>query len=214
MIRNKVLEEMKRQIEKLGYRCEPAIDKNQYAHIYYGDEKRCILFENGALSTNGFSDISVAVSSVKEYMDAYEKAEELKAEGLREGYRKLLEYNGYVLAMKEMDNGKDFEFVTWQYSFDGKAVNIGRYFNDYKNAKENMAFRSGLVDLSKMFSETELKLIHTSLVNYVGLNSNMDYKHEKAIGSILEKIGVIVPEIQRHEELENLDLVSDDGLEL
>lgn len=205
---------MKRQIEKLGYRCESAHDENQYIHIYYNQEKRCILFKNGALSTNGFGDISETVTSVKEYMDAYEKAEDLRAEGLREGYRKLLEYNGYVLAMKEMDNGKDFEFVTWQYSYDGKAVNIGRYFTDYQAAKENMVIRSGLIDQSKMFSETDLKLIHTSLVNYVGLTSNLDYKHERAIGSILEKIGAIVPEIQKHEQLENLDLASDDGLEL
>ena len=214
MTRNKMLEEMKRQIEKLGYRCEPAINENHYAHIYYGEEKKCTLFENGALSTNGFRDIYETVTSVKEYMDAYEKAEALRAEGLREGYRKLLEYNGYVLAMKEMNNDKDFEFVTWQYSYDGKAVNIGRYFTDYQAAKENMAIRSGLIDQSKMFSETDLKLIHTSLVNYVGLTSNLDYKHERAIGSILEKIGAIVPEIQKHEQLENLDLASDDGLEL
>ena len=65
-----------------------------------------------------------------------------------------------------------------------------------------------------MFGETDLKLIHSSLVNYVGLNGNLNYKDEKAIGSILEKIELIVPEILRREKLEDLEIVSDDGIEL
>jgi len=48
----------------------------------------------------------------------------------------------------------------------------------------------------------------------VGLNGNLNYKDEKAIGSILEKIELIVPEILRHEKLEDLEMVADDGIEL
>jgi hypothetical protein len=51
-------------------------------------------------------------------------------------------------------------------------------------------------------------------VNYVGLNGDLDFKDEKAIGSILEKIEQLIPEILRHLKLEELQLVDDDGLEL
>lgn len=65
-----------------------------------------------------------------------------------------------------------------------------------------------------IFSETELKLIYTNLIGYVGLNPNIDYKGEKAIGAVLDKIEGLVPEIKRHENYEKLKLVEDDGLEL
>jgi len=163
-------------------------------------------------STN--CSINSTVENVKEYIVAYEKAEELELEGLRTGYRKIIEHNNYILAMKEMGQGNGYEFVTWMYSYDKKGVTIGRYFNDYESAKENMAIRSGLIDRNKMFNETELKLIHTNLINYVALNPNIEYRIEEAIGSVLDKIENIIPEILARDELEELELVDDDGLEL
>jgi hypothetical protein len=181
----KVVNEFVRNIEELGYRIELSGTPNHYGYIYDGQKELCTLFVN---------------------------AEELKAEGLRDGYKQLMDYNGYVLAMSETFNG--YEFMSWQYSYDGKAVNLGRYFNDYESAKENMAIRCGLIDRSKMFTETEMKLIYTNLINYVGLDPNIKYKNEKAIGMVLDKIEGIVPEIVNHDKYEELELVSDDELEL
>jgi hypothetical protein len=65
-----------------------------------------------------------------------------------------------------------------------------------------------------IFNEIEMKLIYTNLIGYVGLNSNIDYKTEKAIGAVLDKIESIVPEIKRHEDYEKLELVEDNGLKL
>lgn len=149
---------------------------------------------------------------MRNLMELYDRLEPLNVNGLREGYRKILDYNGHVLAMKKMFDG--FEFVTWQYTYDGNAVTLGHYFIDLYAAKEDFAKRSGLISSQRLFGETDLKLIHTSLVNYVGLNGDLDFKDEKAIGSILEKIEQLIPEILRHEKLEELELVDDDGLEL
>lgn len=142
----------------------------------------------------------------------YEKAQPLKAEGLRDGYKKLLEYEAIVLAMRKIND--TYEFVTWLYTYDGEGITLGRYFTDLKAAEEDFAIRAGLINANRLFAETDLKLIHSSLVGYVGLNGNLSYKDEKAIGSILEKIELLVPEILRHNKLEDLELVSDDGLEL
>jgi hypothetical protein len=59
-----------------------------------------------------------------------------------------------------------------------------------------------------------MKLIYTNLISYVGLDTDIEYKNEKAIGSVLDKIENIVPEIVRHEKYEELELASDDELEL
>lgn len=212
--RNKVVNEFVKQIEKLGYRIELSDNPNHHGHIYDGENEMCILFKNAELSTNGYFDITRILNNVKEYITAFENADDLKAEGLRDGYKKLIDYNGYVLAMCEIKSTKEYEFVSWQYSYDGKAVNLGHYFTDYQRAKEDMAIRCGLIDRSKMFTETEMKLIYANLISYVGLDPNIDYKNEKAIGSVLDKIENIVPGIVRHEKYEELELVEDDELEL
>ena len=142
----------------------------------------------------------------------YEKAQPLKAEGLRDGYKKLLDYDGIVLAMRKIHDA--YEFVTWLYTHDGEGVTLGHYFTDLNAAEEDFAIRTGLINANRLFAETDLKLIHASLVGYVGLNGNLSYTDEKSIGSILEKIELLVPEILRHNNLEDLELVSDDGLEL
>jgi len=145
-------------------------------------------------------------------IELYNQLKPLKADGLIEGYRKILEHDGHVLAMGKMQEG--FEFVTWRYTYDVNSVTLGHYFTSLEAAKEDFAKRSGLINADRMFGETDLKLIHSSLVNYVGLNGNLNYKDEKAIGSILEKIELLVPEILRHEKLEDLEMVADDGIEL
>jgi hypothetical protein len=210
----KSLDEIIRQLSKAGFECKPTEEKDQYCHIYEGDIKICILFENGGINTNANADVFHIVETTKEYLNQYEQGEELEAKGLKAGYRKLNEYNGFVLAMREIPSIKEYEFVTWQYSPDGQSVNLGRYMTDYTAAKEDFAIRAGLIDSNKLFTETQLKLIFSSLVNYVGLNENIDYRTEKSIGRILERINTIIPEIQHHEELEDQELVEEDGLEL
>lgn len=209
----KRINEFIRCIRERGYDLvENEID-GQVGEIHRDGESLCILFENGELSTNAYRELSLLNRDVKEYLKAFENAESLEANGLIDGYKKLLEFNGYVFAMRETKY-QEFEFVTWHYSPDGKAVNIGRYFNDYESAKENMALRSGMLDESKIFSETDLKLIRSSLIAYVALDENLDHLKEKAIGRILDQIEIIVPEIVNHQKYEDNDLVSDDGLEL
>ena len=92
---------------------------------------------------------------VLDYCTAYEKSSELKADGLSEKYRCLAEFGGTVLAAKHTEYG--FEFVTWDRTYDGKAVCQGKYFEDYAAAKENFATRSGLIDKDKLFGTDELE---------------------------------------------------------
>lgn len=210
----KQLDEIVRQIQKLGYDCRQAMEKGQYCHIYKGEERLCILFDDGGVNTNAHSDIFNTVRRTKEYLSNFDDADVLRASGLKALYRKLLEFNDYVLAMREMESINEYEFVTWQYSPNRQAVNYGHYFSDYEAAKEDFSERAGLSDRYKKFTESQLKVIHSSLVSLVGISQNIDYQTEKAIGTVLEKIGDIIPEIKQHEVLEDEGMVPEDGLEM
>ena len=84
-----------------------------------------------------------------------------------------MEFNGTVLAAKHTEYG--FEFVTWDRTFDGKAVCQGKYFEDYAAAKENFAVRSGLVDKDKMFSTEELESIR-KCINFTAMyNDDLNF---------------------------------------
>jgi len=210
----KKLDEIIRQVSLLGYDWQKVEDEGQYCQFFKGNKMLCILFENGGINTNAYPDIFKAVRNTKEYLSNFENANNLDVSGVSPGYKKLLEYNDTVLAMREMQSVNEYEFVTWQYSPDRKSVNYGHYFCDYEAAKEDFSERAGLTDRYKKFSETQLKVIHSSLVSLVGLSSNIDYQQEKAIGTILEKIGDIVPEIKQHELLEDAGVAPEDGLEM
>ena len=57
---------------------------------------------------------------VKEYMSAIERAPLLKATALDEEFRLLSEFNGAVLAGREIQYG--YQFVTWERDFDETGV--------------------------------------------------------------------------------------------
>lgn len=208
------LDEIVRQIRILGYDCRLLEEVGQHCHVFKDDEHLCILFDNGLINTNAHSDIFYTVRSTKEYLENFDNADALKISELKDGYRKLIEFNDCVLAMRELKSISEYEFVTWQYTPNKDAVNYGHYFTDYESAKEDFSERAGLTDAYKKFSESQLKVIHGGLVSLVGLNPGMDYEAEKAIGRILEKIGAIIPAINEHEKLEDEGLVTDDGMEL
>lgn len=129
------------------------VSENKDCLTVFSDGKEAArIFDNGMISapdgTSGdaYFEIKKIAGTVSEYCTAYEKAAPLKAEDLSGNYRCLSEFNGTVLAAK-YNNEYGFEFVTWDRTFDGKAVCQGKYFEDYAAAKENFATRSGLIDV-------------------------------------------------------------------
>lgn len=135
---------------------------------------------------------------VLDYCTAYEKSSELKADGLSEKYRCLAEFNGTVLAAK-YNAEYGFEFVTWDRTFDGKAVCQGNYYTDYATAKENFAVRSGLVDKDKMFSTEELESIR-KCINFTAMyNDDLNFDDCDFLIKISEKISENIPDRQQNE---------------
>lgn len=152
---------------------------------------------------------------LKEIIKLFDKAQDFKANGLQDGYKKLLEYDGIVLAVKRHENRipeDEFEFVTWQRSTDG-GVCWGHYTTDYNSAKEDFAKRCGLIPKGKMFDESELLLIHSGLIK-AGTFPDLDHATRKGIGQIIEKIEGLELEALKEFLFEDELMEADNSLEL
>ena len=134
---------------------------------------------------------------VLDYCTAYEKAEPLIADGLSEKYHCLAEFGGTVLAAKHTEYG--FEFVTWDRTYDGKAVCQGNYFEDYDAAKENFATRSGLIDKDKLFGMEELERIGKCVDFTMRHNGDLNFDDCECLKKLNEKISESFPEQQQSE---------------
>ena len=108
----------------------------------------------------------------------------------------------FVFAAKQTTDSS-FQFATWRYTYDRGGVTNGNYFIDYESAKTDFGVRTGMIDKSKLFSETELKGLHGYLENYLQSETNLTYDDERAINSLIEKIEDIVPNISRNISEEN-----------
>lgn len=95
-------------------------------------------------------------AQVHEYTTAIEAAPRLKAEGLHENFCLLSEFNGLVLAGREMEGGLGYEFATWWYTYDRTGVTQGNYHYDYDAAKLDFACRAGLVEKNRQFTDEQL----------------------------------------------------------
>ena len=158
-----------------------------------------VLYSNGDFSEVGkdaFYALYHLNREVLDYCTAYEKSSELKTDGLSEKYCCLAEFNGTVLAAKYNEE-YGFEFVTWDRTYDGKAVCQGKYFEDYAAAKENFATRSGLIDMDKLFTMEELERIGKCVDFTMRHNDNLNFDDCECLKKLNEKILESLPEQQQ-----------------
>ena len=94
-----------------------------------------------------------------EYMAILETAPLLKASGLDGDYRILADFGGTVLAGTPGKYG--VQFVTWDWDYDRTGVSHGHYFmENYDEAKQDFATRSGLIQKEQLFSPEQLTEIY------------------------------------------------------
>jgi hypothetical protein len=203
--KERFFKEIKRRLNELGFKTEkvkPEHD-NDYISIQASDKEIGAVYEDGGINLDRryesfFNPLNRITNEVTEYIKAYCNADELDSKGLLKGYKKLLEFNNYVLAMKQMNN-ESYEFVTWMKGVN-EGVVYGHYFTDYQNGKEDIAQRCGLINTQKMLSEVELKLIYANLVHFIKDTPDISFDNEKALGKVLNKIETIIPEIKDRQE--------------
>jgi hypothetical protein len=156
--------------------------------------KEDVATEAAADALEKATDIAVTVA---EYMKLMENASPLIAHSLDESYKLLADYNGIVLAGHDANNGYGVQFVTWEWSYDRKAVGTGHYTSHhYAAAKEDFAVRSGLVDKQKLFSPEQLTEMYRCMAEVRNsINENLTYEQERELERIQEQIADIVPDL-------------------
>ncbi len=94
-----------------------------------------------------------------------------------------------------------FEYVLCTYRNDENKNPIQRqYFYNKDAAFESFATRSGLIDEKRLFSETDLKIIHAGLVKMRTIDSDMTQDDLNSVERLVDKIEDIIPELQKKEK--------------
>jgi len=212
----KFLELLREALKRQGYDCmqdggEIKVNKNGFpvADVLGSGEYR--IYRN-TVSDHDYYQIRSVYESLSEAFNLYERGEPLTIENMSH-FHKLCEFGNHVIAARLMGYGY-MEYVTWQQDSERTRVDIGHYFSDYESCKEDFAVRCGLIDRNKLFDETEMKLIRQGLVHLGANFPDLTYEQNTLLGKVVEKIEMLVPEIQEHEELERDELVPDDELSL
>jgi len=182
-------------------------ESSGYISVFSDGKEAAKIFGNGMISApdntsnDAYFEIKKIAGAVSEYCAAYEKSAPLAADGLSEKYRCLAEFNGTVLAAKYNDEF-GFEFVTWDRTYDEKAVCQGKYFENYAAAKENFATRFGLIDKDKLFSTEELERIGKCVNFTMRHNGDLKFDDCEFLEKISEKISENIPEQTQSDEPE------------
>ena len=117
-----------------------------------------------------------------------------KTEQMQNGWYKLSEYNNVTLAARQ-HHLFGYVFNTYFTNPAGEAE-TRRVFYNREFAGQDFAMRSGLIDEKALFSETELKIIHSDLVKMSVLDNNVSNDDRISVGRIVEKIEDIMPELR------------------
>ena len=94
----------------------------------------------------------------------------------------------------------EMTFVTWDRTFDGKAVCQGNYHSDYIAAKEDFATRSGLVDSDRLFGVDDLKYMRKCVAFTLENDDSLDFGQEKELSELKEKLDDLIPSQSENQE--------------
>lgn len=196
-------------IEKKGFSISPPSSPDYVADLYYRDKPIAFYGKQDAIIKNPFVEvdeklidrlqslarttaIGCGICSDKPYDDSLAAKEQ-------GGVVKINEHNGVVLACK---HHPIFDYVLSTYRKDaehGNAAIQRQYFYNRDAAFENFALRSGLVDEKKLFSETELKILHAGLVKMRTVDNDLDAEDLNSVAALIDRIEDIVPELSKKE---------------
>lgn len=196
-------------LEKKGFSIQPPSSPDYVADIYHRDRQIAFYAKHDAIIKNPFVEvdeklldklqslakttaIACGICSDKPYDEAIAAKEQ-------NGVVRINEHNGVVLACKQHPI---FDYVLSTYRKDTENANAAiqrQYFYNKDAAFENFALRSGLVDEKKLFSETDLKILHAGLVKMRTMDKDLDQEDLNSVAALIDKIEDIVPELGKKE---------------
>lgn len=167
-------------------------------NVYIADQKEFCVNDAGFVEQDNSNEdnsehyyevndsLKSAAELVREYVNAMSQAPDLNVPNLSQPYKLLAQYGNIVLAGKVLKSGS-FEFVTWRQSNNG--VEHGNYFgNKYREAKEDFATRSGLVNEYKLFSNEEYVEMYRCVCDTIEGGYELSDNHREMLENLCRKI--------------------------
>ena len=198
-------------LSKRGFQVKPSTSADYIADIYHKDRLVAFYTRSDRIERNPFLDVKESIldtlndtarsCALRAGICVDRPYDPEKTEKFPDGSYKLSEYGDVVLTCKE-HHLFDYIFATYRLAPDWRGPDeSGRrmqreVFYNKAEALQNFATRSGLVHENLLFSETELKIIHSNLVKMsVNFDQEMSQSAIKAIKALLEKVEDIKPEL-------------------
>ena len=152
--------------------------------------------------------VAAVADEVYEYVKALQGAPLLHVSGLNEDFRLLADFGGAVLAGRERENSRGYQFVTWIWDYDRRGISHGHYYKgNYQAAKQNFAVRSGLISRAQIFSPEQLAELYRATDFLLEEGPELDEKQLRALQDARTKIEYAVPDLQsRLEQAQNQEL--------
>ena len=195
-------------LNKLGYDIKKSTSADYYADIYKNGQIVAFYLPNDTIEKNPF--IAVVEQTMDEINDlarrtallcgiCSEKPYTEKNQKLQGGAYLLSQFNDVVLACKYHPMF-DYVFSTFRLSPENnKPMQIQHYYNKAA-AMEDYSIRAGLIDARKLFSETELTLIHDQLVRFqISPNNDKTVDEFHMVCNAIDRIEEVVPALKERE---------------
>ena len=195
-------------LQKKGFTVQPSTSPDYVADIYHKDKLITFFTKNDMVMKNPFVEVQdklmdrvqtlAKTTAVACGICSDKPFDEETAVKLPNKLCKINEHNGVVLACKHHPL---FEYVLCTYRNDENKNPIQRqYFYNKDAAFESFATRSGLIDEKRLFSETDLKIIHAGLVKMRTIDSDLTQDDLNSVERLVDKIEDIIPELQKKEK--------------
>ena len=155
-----------------------------------------------------YHQVAMAADEVYSYVETMQNAPLLHAPGLHEDFRLLADFGGAVLAGRERENSRGYQFVTWIWDYNRQGISHGHYYEgNYQAAKQDFAVRSGLISRAQLFSPEQLAELYRATDFLLEEGPEPDEKQLRALQDARTKIEYTVPDLQsRLEQAQNQEL--------
>lgn len=206
------MDEVKRSLQRAGF--DAGQPDGTSLPIRWNGEEIGTITENGSVRYRSEPELSTAAKEAleqvteitmvtREYMTALETAPPLDVVGLSDRFKILADFNSVILAGRYGKNGVNF--VTWNWDYDRKGVNLGHYFmSDYKAAKQAFAVRAGLVNSQLLFSDEQLRVIYDACQFSLG-EAALSIPEEKQLNAVSRQIESLFPALEQHEQQSGIE---------
>lgn len=197
-------------LEKRGFSIRPPSSPDYVADIYHKNRQIAFYGRQDVIIRNPFAEVeekqmerlqSLAKSTAIGCGICSDPPYDETATPDKNGVVTINEHNGVVLACKQHPLF-DYVLTTYRKDMEHGGNPIQRqYFYNRDMAFEDFALRSGLVDEKKLFTETELKILHAGLVKLRTDDQELDREGMESVAALVERIEDIVPELGKRERV-------------